>query len=318
MEYILASKYGIISSALSRVPGGFSAKAYRVTGESGADYFLKVYDRSLPTTNFFVERIDVYMPLLDWLSASPNLQGRVLTPIKTLGGAYKAESGNCVYVLFLFVNGVVPGIHGMTHGQTIELAEILARLHDVGEIAPLEKHGLAEDVSLSFCERLKGYLTKMTKDDIFYDIFASNTDMLVAAVGEIQCLRDAVRIGYSPLVLCHGDAHGNNVIQSERLVLADWEDLRIAPAEADLFIYEWHEHGDTLLEAYALARRDYRINRELLYFYVLRRRIEDVWVDVQRLTEESPYEVEAAKLSDLTRQGVEKIHELRHRRKTFF
>ena len=91
------------------------------------------------------------------------------------------------------------------------------------------------------------------------------------------------------------------------LVLADWEDLRIAPAEADLFICAWHRHGNALLEAYAAARRGYRINRGMLYFYTLRRRIEDVWADVQRLTREAPRETEAAKLLHQIRRGVEEV-----------
>jgi len=93
-------------------------------------------------------------------------------------------------------------------------------------------------------------------------------------------------------------------------VLADWEDLRLAPAEADLFIYAWHQHGDKLLDSYAAARSGYRINHELLYFYVLRRRIEDVWYNVQRLTEENPDEAETAKLLDYTRRGLEEIQAL--------
>jgi thiamine kinase-like enzyme len=111
-------------------------------------------------------------------------------------------------------------------------------------------------------------------------------------------------------VLCHGDAHGNNVIQGERLVLVDWEDLRLAPPEADLFIHAWHPHGDVLLKSYSAACHGYQINHELLFFYVLRRRIEDVWVDIQRLTEESPDEVETEKLLGWTRLGIEEVHKL--------
>ena len=61
------------------------------------------------------------------------------------------------------------------------------------------------------------------------------------------------------------------------------------------------------MEAYAAARRGYRINKELLHFYVLRRRIEDVWVDIQRLTEESPDETETAELFEWIERGIAKI-----------
>jgi Ser/Thr protein kinase RdoA (MazF antagonist) len=309
---LLNSEYGIVSISILPVPGGFSTKAaYRVTGEDGAEYFLKVYDKSLPTTRLSVERIDIYMPILDWLSTSSTLLGRVLTPVPSRDGAYKAETDGEVYVIFMYVRGVTPGVQGMTRTQTMELAEILALLHDTGEAVPLETPGLVENISLPFCDQLTRYLNKPdTEHNALNELISPHTGLLHSVIHEVLRLRDTVRLGYSPLVLCHGDAHGNNVIQSERLVLADWEDLRLAPAEADLFIYAWHPHGDMLLEAYAAARRGYRINHELLYFYVLRRRIEDVWVDVQRLTEESPNVAETAKLLDWTRRGIEEIRKI--------
>ena len=312
LSLFLKTEYGIISNSIFPAKGGFSAKAaYRVVGADGIEYFIKVYDKFLPTTRFFVERIDLYMPVLDWLSASPNLNGRILTPIKSLNGTYKAETDNDVYALFLFVGGDAPGMQGMTKKQTAELAETLARLHDIGDSVPFETLGLSEDISLSFCEQTIDYLSKTKKkDDEVFAIVSPYANMLITASREALRLRDTIRIGYSPIVLCHGDAHGNNVIQSKQLVLADWEDLRWAPVEADLFIHCMHKHSDTFLEAYAAARRGYQINKELLYFYTLRRRLEDVWVDIQRLTEESPDEAEKAKLLDWITEGIEEVQAL--------
>lgn len=308
----LKSDYGIDAVSLSPAPGGFSAKAaYRVKCANGPDYFLKVYDKTLPTTRFFIDRIDAYMPVLEWLSTSAALHGRVLTPVKTKRGTYKIETENEVSVLFLFEQGTVPGIQGMTQAQTAELAETLALLHSTGATVPFETPGLEEDVSLPFCVQLIQFLDHMdSEDETLYAITAPHARMLRAAAHETQRLRDAYRTAYSPLVLCHGDAHGNNVIQGDRLVLADWEDLRLAPAEADLFIHAWHPHGGALLEAYAAARPGYRIHQELLHFYVLRRRLEDVWVDIQRLTEEAPPEAERANLLDYIHQGIKEVQSL--------
>jgi len=303
---LLKSKYGIHASGISSAPGGFSTKAaFRVAGGDGIDYFLKVYDKTLPTTRFFVERIDAYMPVLAWLAASPALSGRVLTPVPLRSGGYKAETRDEVYVLFHYVRGQSPGIEGMTRAQTVDLAGILARLH---EAVPPEAPGLEEDISLAFCDRLLIFLDDVdTRQGALPGLIAPHAQMLRGAIGETLRLRDTIRFGYTPLALCHGDAHGNNVIQSERLVLADWEDLRLAPPEADLFIYAWHPYGETLLEAYVAARQGYRINRELLYFYVLRRRIEDVAVDVQRLTEEAPDEGERAELLKWIHRGIDDV-----------
>ena len=312
LTFLLESTYGITPTSISTAKGGFSTKAaYSVAGTDGTQYFVKVYDKSLPTTRFFVDRIDMYMPVLDWLSASPALCERVLKPVSTLGGAYKAETDNDVCAVFLYVDGESPGVSGMTRKQTVELAETLALLHDIGGAIPFEAYGLDEDISLSFCERLIQYLSRPdTLNEKLFALVSPHAPTLVNACHEALRLHDTVRIGCSPIVLCHGDAHGNNLIQGERLVLADWEDLRWAPAEADLFIHAWHKHGDVLLEAYAAARNGYRINKELLYFYTSRRRIEDVWVDIQRLIEESPDETEVAEIYDLLPQGIADVQAL--------
>ena len=309
---LLKTGYGIVSQSAAQVPGGFSAKAaYLVTGADGAEYFLKVYDKALPTTRMFVARIDAYMPILEWLSALPSLRGRVITPVLTRNDGYKIETGGFVYVLFIFVHGEKPGIHNMTREQTVELAKILAALHETDRTVLPKTPGLSKDTSLAFCDRLPCFINKTDNSyGELLKIISPHSVLLLSAVNEALRLRDTVRLGHTPLVLCHGDAHGNNLIQSDRLVLTDWEDLRIAPAEADLFIHDWHTHGDLLLEAYSEARGGYRINRELVYYYVLRRRIEDVWVDIQRLTEENPDAAETAELLDGVRIGIEKIHVL--------
>ena len=307
INQILLQHYNLHNTLLTEVTPGWSALAYRVSAGSNL-YFLKVYDKTLPTTRFAIERLDSYMPALHWLSMTTALNGRILSPIKTLSGAYKAETKDNVYVLFPFILGSMPGIQGMSKAQTIELAETLAILHTISETIPFEVTGLNEDVALPFCEQMIRFLDSAeAQNHRLFDLILPHVGLLREAIRDVMQLRDATRIGHLPLVLCHGDAHGNNVIQSERLVLVDWEDLRRAPAEADLFIYAWHKHSDALLEAYSAARGGYSINRELLFFYVLRRRIEDVWANIQRFTEENPDDREKAKLTGYIRSGIDEV-----------
>ena len=312
LPIFLKATYGITAISISPAKGGFSTKAsYHVVGIDGREYFVKVYDRFLPTTRLFVDRIEEYMPVLAWLTTSPALQGRLLTPIPALDGRYKTESEMDVYAVFLFVHGETPGIDGITQEQTKALAQTLARLHDTSVATTFKTSGLEEDLSLAFCHRLTAYLdTSKSKQNRLSSLISPHVHLLLQASHETLHLRDTLRRGYSPLVLCHGDAHGNNVIQGEQLVLADWEDLRWAPAEADLFIYAWHPYGKLLLDTYTAYRQDFFIHKELLRYYVLRRRIEDLWVDIQRLTEESPDEAEVSELYKWIAVSIAEIQNL--------
>ena len=306
---LMKTGYGITPNKVIPASRGFSAKAaYRVVGADGKQYFLKVYDKTLPTTRCFVERIDAYMPVLAWLSGTPGLAGRILTPALMQGGTYKIEQEDEAYVLFEFICGTTPGIQGITRDQTAELAEILAHLHELSESVPFELTGLDEDISLPFCGHLAQFLKSMNTDGALFAIVSPYTGLLKEAIDETIHLRDTLRTGYAPLVLCHTDAHGNNVIQGERLVLVDWEELRLAPAEADLFIHILHPYGKLLLEEYCGKRRNFSINQELLRFYTLRRRLEDLWGDIQRLTEESPDEAEADNLLGYVKESIDGVY----------
>ena len=49
----------------------------------------------------------------------------------------------------------------------------------------------------------------------------------------------AEALRHAPLryALCHTDIHGWNLMQEDRLILIDWEGLKLAPVEADLFSF---------------------------------------------------------------------------------
>lgn len=69
-------------------------------------------------------------------------------------------------------------------------------------------------------------------------------------------------------------------MQASHLMLIDWEGLKLAPPEADLFSftrnfffdYAWEDFMSTYRE----IRPNYRENSDAMHFYRLRRRLEDI------------------------------------------
>ena len=97
ISLFLKQNYGITTDSIYQVKGGWSTKAaYRVVSVDDVEYFIKIYDKHLPTTRWIIDRIDLYMPVLDWLSKTSDLRGRMLTPIASLNGAFKTETENDV------------------------------------------------------------------------------------------------------------------------------------------------------------------------------------------------------------------------------
>lgn len=310
LKNLLQDSFEIVPIAITQVQGGFSAKAYRVETKEGF-YFLKVYDKSLTSAATQITRMDDYLPVLGQLCENTQLSRHIIKPIPSVYGCYKVETSDYVILLFEYVFGRVPGEEGLNSLQIAELANTLALLHRVSDSIPFNPTRLQEDGSLVFCEQLNTFLKNIrTENQALNALLCPRAQMLRCAVEKALYLHDNVRQRTTSLVLCHSDAHSNNIILSDRLVLVDWEDLHWAPPEADLFIYAWHQRGKELLQAYTAARPGYPINQELLQFYLLRRRLEDVWFDVQRLIQDSPDEVETAKLLHYTALGLQLIPEL--------
>ena len=295
-EDLLANCFGIIPRDVYEVRGGWSAKAYRVD-TARHSYFLKSYDKLQPSVQPWVKRIDAYISVLGWLSKTQDLRGLIAEPIPALNGDYKVESADHVFLLFTYVQGDTPGERGLSRSQVTELARILARLHCFGESIPCDTTGIREDISLSFCNNLERYLTDAhNQDDLLSRFVSPKADMIRFAITETVRLRDTARMNAQSLVLCHTDAHYNNVIQRNQLVLVDWEDIRLAPAEADLFMYALNPYWPAFWQAYSAIRSDFRIDMRLLRFYLIRRRLDDIWYYISRILLDEPKEDEVSRI----------------------
>lgn len=306
---LLANRFGIVPKDVHEVKGGWSAKAYRVDAGEHI-YFLKVYDKAQPSVQPWIERIDAYISVLGWLCTTQELRGLIAEPIQSINGDYKVETNDHVFLLFTYVPGDTPGERGLSQAQLADLAKILARLHGLKESIPCDTRGLYEDVSLSFCDKLERYMSEVRNEDTLSRLICPNTEMIRSAIAETVRLRDTSRLNTRSLVLCHTDAHYNNVIQSDHLVLVDWEDLRLAPAEADLFMYALKPEWPVFWHAYSAIRSDFHIDAGLMRFYLLRRRLDDIWYYVSRVLFDKPSEDEVSRICTRLRSAFSETQQL--------
>ena len=93
----------------------------------------------------------------------------------------------------------------------------------------------------------------------------------------VKSLSEKLKKASYDMTLCHMDAHGYNLIQSNRLILVDWEMAKYAPPELDLILFTKPEYWSIFIEHYKNFRPNIRVNDDLLEFYVHRRNIEDIW-----------------------------------------
>ena len=279
IRIVLHAEYGVMADYIVSTIGGWSALAYRV-GSAQGEYFLKVYDKSRSWTSSQLEKLNLGMDVASWLENHTGLCGRVNAPLRTKSGKVRVETKQYAYLLFTYIDGTTPANTPLSIDQQQELARIVGELHREGTRMPFDFRGIQETFHIPCADLLE--ISPIPHDSLCVH---QKHDMLMLAIDQAFALAEHVQAERLPLVLCHADIHGWNLMQSDKLVLIDWESIRFAPVEADLFSLwgswhwgdsHWRSYWDTVVPIYQQYNPQYIFREKVLHFYQLRRHIEDV------------------------------------------
>lgn len=276
---LLNTQYKVICDSLTEAQAGWSALAYKVVNKEKS-YFLKVYDKHKFTAQAWIKKIDDTIPVLLWLGQNTGLRDKVPSVVLTANGAYKFEDDDFIYILFEFIDG--DNLFGKPIGKAIirDLAEIVAELHKLGQNIPVNIENLTETFDISFCKNLFTMLQGGQYPTDMENILTSNAELILNRIQIYESLARYLRSAKLQFVLCHTDIHCWNIMQNSQLKLIDWEGVRLAPAEADLFSFSegfffenaWNE----FMASYREFRPGFTLNSAALRFYRLRRLLEDI------------------------------------------
>jgi thiamine kinase-like enzyme len=281
---ILEKNYMIKVSSLNKEIGGWSAYAYKVRAVDKEDYFLKVYDKHLYTSQNWIKRIENYMPVVLWLrNNSQQLQEKMPIPILTSEGSYMCENKDYVFILFKYIPGKTIGFDTkLSLPQQQELAEIISQLHSYGNDIPVSTKNLKEDFDVSFCDNLTAMFSdeEVSHHKALSDSWTPFKSTIIENAAIVERLAAELRTFGLKLVFCHTDVHGGNLMQADRLIVIDFEGLKLAPAEADLFVFTegfFFDYAyENFMSIYTQEHPGFEFNQNALTFYRLRRRLEDI------------------------------------------
>lgn len=281
---LLQSRYGLLCNDVTETVGGLSADAFRIIA-GPEKYFLKVYNKKNVQSELWISNIDRYMPVLPQLLKVSGLRDRLPRPIMTQNAHWRVEDEDNVYILFSYIDGDTVGDKLLTQQQVLELAELIARLHSV----PLDKlHDLClftEDFSVSFCDALENSVAfgDVGIQSLEWRVMEGCSTELCKRIHRLRKLSQILSGKHIDRHLCHTDVHGWNLMASDHLVLVDWEGLRLATPEADLYMFLHKPWWDCFWTHYRRFRPDAQLDPELLEFYLLKRKLEDIWEFLSRL-----------------------------------
>lgn len=258
---------------------------------------MKVYDKTRPSAQAWVERMDAYIPIQLWLHENTPLRERMVAPLPTTSGAYKVTGSRYVLLVFPMLHGTTLGGVQINAAQTQQLAEILAELHTYTNQIPVQSDGINEDYSLPFLAELATLLEAKKHSASLDEILRQHGRNIENGAEQLQALAASLHSKCLPHVLCHTDVHGGNLLWTDKLILIDWEGLLLAPAEADLFAFTdgffFGYAKEDFMRTYQSVRNEYTRSEEALQFYRLRRRMQDITEFIHCLTYDSLSEQEA-------------------------
>ncbi|MGI5959574.1 MAG: aminoglycoside phosphotransferase family protein [Massiliimalia sp.] len=285
MQHVLTDQYGLSVQKIISRPGGTAALAYEIVTPE-CSYFCKAYDKSAAFTQLYTRFLKEYLDVSLWLRENTHLGEAIVCPVATCSGSWYYETQHAKYVLFPFCSGEHPPFGGELQApeRRAAIARALYQLHQA--VPPAEMTvPFRETFAIPFYE---AFLKMLHHPEILPEdakkLTLPHIQRLLELSEELMGLSHMLMENPPAFVWCHTDLHGGNMLwNNPNLWLLDWESIRFAPPEADLFLFSVQPEWEDFLREY---NPDYLLNTTALRFYCVRRKLEDVWEFLERLRQE--------------------------------
>lgn len=278
----LRERYGLEAASIAFLPRGhdYRAGVYRVAGERGAAYLLKVTSRPLYEPSCIVPRY-----LRD--------QGitAVVAPLPTTSGSLWTRPSDWTVIVYPFLDGDT-SLAGMTDSQWKETGRIFCQIHHVQP----PPHGFPSLRRESFdpaeyARQVRVCETELAKtrhdaSDAARALRASwvtHQSTIQAAVATLEQLAAALQSRSLPYVICHADLHAANLLRSPecQVFVLDWDEVMLAPKERD-FIFIREPQAQAFWEGYGAGALD-EVDWVALTYYRWERVVQDLVEEAQQV-----------------------------------
>jgi spectinomycin phosphotransferase len=289
----LAEGWGIAVDSVEYAAVGFGSYHWIATGQDQRRLFVTVDD--LDHKRWLGDTCDrAFAGLRTAFDLALALRDRggldfVVAPLPATGGETVRRVGRCHTVaLFPFIDGASGGFGDITSPQQRgDVVRMLARLHQTAPAALT----VTQPASLDFAGR-RGLEAALNNGDRTWHgglyaeptraWLADHAEDLARMVDDFDQLAVAVAATAGPPVITHGEPHPGNVMRShDGLVLIDWDTVRLAPPERDLWLVATASGEEVATYADATG---HEVNAEAMSLYRLAWDLADIasYIDLFR------------------------------------
>ena len=282
----LHDAFGLRIAHITFLPLGWVNNAtYRVTADNGTVYFLK-----LRRGNF--NEIAVAVP------AFLHAQGirQVMAPVATTSHDLWLHAHGFDWILYPFFEGKTGFEVALSQTQWAALGGSMKAIHTTALPAPLAERVPHETYSPRWRNTVKAFHNEVEQNRYADPIAASlaafwltKRDEIEHIVERAEQLALALQQRAAPLVVCHSDLHGRNVLvgADDELAIVDWDEPILAPKERDLMFIGggiggiWNNEQE--IEWFYQGYGPTEINLVALSYYRYERIVVDIAEDSERI-----------------------------------
>ncbi|SOD62375.1 spectinomycin phosphotransferase [Streptomyces zhaozhouensis] len=235
---LLRERWGLAPASLEHAPVGFGGYHWTAVEESGRRWFVTAWDLAagqarLPTLTAALDATATLAARIDGVvGPAPDREG---VTTRTLGTRYAVA-------VFPWATGA-GGAHGERYSpaQRRALLGLLASVHGSSRLVPDAPCLAPELPGRAALERALDELSTPWTGGPYAEparaaLRERHPDAVRATLAHFDALLARTRAEGVPSVLTHGEPHPGNVLWTEgRPALIDWDTVRLAPAERDLW-----------------------------------------------------------------------------------
>ncbi|HAT8609203.1 aminoglycoside phosphotransferase family protein [Legionella pneumophila] len=267
--------YQIMASELHLVEVG-SFYGFIISTNTTKKYFLKVYPegQSLVPIHPTIESLNQTGIALNRFRNEFGMKN-LSYMISDIHGHYCFRTNELILTLFDYIEGIHPA-YSPNQLLADKMATLLFQLHQI----PVHEFSFfeTEHFDINYALGIKDWINNSvevieeTHAESMLSQLKRHKKQLLQGLSQLQEWKKKLTQQPVPFALTHGDPHHYNVLQTPFDVwLVDWDGVKIAPIERDL----WHYEQASLTEFYLKLNPNCSINHELCRFYQLQRFFED-------------------------------------------
>ena len=276
----LHAHYGIDVVTLQRLSLGadINALVYKAEKQDKSAYFVKLKRG---------HHHDIGIAIVELLHQK-GVQA-VIPPIKTRQGHPTLNTDNFTLIMYPFIEGQDGFNRPLKNPQWLTLGMTLRQVHKIDVPSTIKQQLRQETYSSTYRDMVRSFYPYLDvlplNDNIAQEVSAfmkQHIRIIQRLVDRAEQLANIIQNESPPLVLCHSDIHGGNVLMAndKTLYIVDWDEPMMAPKERDLMFIGggvanvWNNAHEE--EIFYKGYGETEINQTILAYYRHERIVDDI------------------------------------------